>query len=136
MRRCPLPLLLPLLLASCASDFEGFAERGRSELVGLTAAQLASCAGEPVATNRENGADLVTYFRELSGSAPMSADTSDRSPLARPAGDYDYFRYCEATFVLRQGRVAEVLMKGRTATGRENLSACGAIVQRCLKPRT
>lgn len=119
-------------LTACSSEQIALAERGRQELKGMRDADLFACAGEPVARHRENGADLWVYFRESTGSAAMSVER-ETGPLARPAEDYDYFRYCEATFVLRQGRVSEVLMKGRTALGRETLQACGPIVAKCLR---
>ncbi|WP_428246008.1 hypothetical protein [Ferrovibrio sp.] len=131
-----LPLAFLVLLAGCASGQEELALRGQKELVGLSEQQLLSCAGEPTARNRENGVDLLSYFRESSAYASMNSGTDrDYSPLSRPGGDYEYFRYCETTFALRQGRVTEVAMKGRTATGRETLVACGQIVARCLKAK-
>lgn len=131
MKALPL-LLLAGLLAGCSSTQEDLALRGQKELVGLPEAQLLACAGEPTARNRENGTDLLSYFRESSASAQMSVD-EDKSPLSRTPGSYEYFRYCEITFALRQGRVVDVAMKGRTATGRETLVACGQIVARCLR---
>ncbi len=127
-------LALPALaiLAGCASDAEDVALRGQKELLGVSERQLLSCIGEPTARHREGAADLLVYFRETSSSAQMSIDT-DKSPLSRSPAPYDYFRYCETTFSLQQGRVTDVAMKGRTATGRSTLSACGPIVAKCLK---
>lgn len=131
MKALPL-LLLAGLLAGCSSTQEDLARRGQKELVGLPEAQLLACAGEPTALNREQDTVLWSYFRESSASAQMSVD-EDKSPLSRNPGSYEYFRYCETTFALRQGRVVDVAMKGRTATGRETLVACGQIVARCLR---
>ncbi len=124
-------LLIVGLLAGCSTAQEDLALRGQKELLGLSEPQLLACAGEPTARNRENGVDLLSYFRESSASAQMSVDR-DTSPLSRTPAPYEYFRYCETTFALRQGRVFDVAMKGRTATGRETLVACGQIVAKCL----
>lgn len=128
--------LLPLLAATlslggCASPLEEKAERARTEMVGLTADQLKGCAGEPTALNREGGADLWSYFRETTRSATVQTDMGD-SPVRRGEVATDYFRYCEALFVLQGGKVSAVEFRGRTATGREVLEPCGAIVDRCL----
>jgi hypothetical protein len=119
-------------LAGCASPLEQVAVRAQSEMIGMTDAQLKACAGEPTATNRENGADLWSYFRETSRSATTSSDIG-YTPTNRGETSYDYFRYCEATFLLQGGRVRAVEYRGRTATGREILEPCGAIVERCVK---
>lgn len=128
-----LPALLSLaLLGACASPLEQVAERARTEMVGMSDAQLKACAGEPTALNRENGVDLWSYFRETSRSATTVSDVG-YTPTGRAETSYDYFRYCEATFALQNGRVREVEFRGRTATGREIMEPCGAIVQRCVK---
>lgn len=128
-----LALLLTLpLLGACASPLDRVAERARTEMVGMSEAQLKACAGEPTALNRENGIDLWSYFRETSRSATMTSDIG-YTPTGRAESSYDYFRYCEATFALQNGRVQSVEFRGRTATGREIMEPCGAIVQRCVK---
>jgi len=130
-----LPVLLScaLLLGACASPLDQVAERARTEMIGLTEAQLKACAGEPTATNREGAVDIWSYFRETSRSATAISDVG-YTPTNRGETTYDYFRYCEATFLLQGGRVQAVEFRGRTATGREIMEPCGAIVERCVKP--
>jgi hypothetical protein len=127
-------VLLPLLLAACTSDLELAAERAPQDLPGLTATQLKLCAGEPAARNREGGNEVWSYFRETSSS--VTADSGIGStPTNRGVTSFDYYRYCDAAFTLRDGRVTAVELKGRTSTGRATLEPCGAIVQSCLKLR-
>lgn len=130
-----LPVLLScaLLLGACASPLDQVAERARTEMIGLTEAQLKACAGEPTATNREGAVDIWSYFRETSRSATAISDVG-YTPTNRGETTYDYFRYCEATFLFQGGRVQAVEFRGRTATGREIMEPCGAIVERCVKP--
>jgi hypothetical protein len=125
---------LPLLLAACTSDLELAAERAPRELPGLTATQLKLCAGEPAARNREGGNEIWSYFRETSASATADSGLG-ATPTNRGTTSFDYYRYCDATFTLRDGRVTRVELKGRTSTGRPTLEPCGAIVQSCLKLR-
>jgi hypothetical protein len=126
----PLALLLPLI-AACTSPLEHKAERARSEMIGLSADQLMACAGQPTARNREGGADIWSYFRETSRSATIQTEQGF-SPAGRGEVMGDYFRYCEATFILQNGKISALEFRGRTATGREILEPCGAIVDRCL----
>ncbi len=128
-----IPALIALLfLAACTSPLEHVAERARSEMIGMTEGQLKACAGEPTATNLENGTVLWSYFRETSRSAVAISGDIGYTPTNRGETNYDYFRYCEATFALQGGRVRSVEFRGRTATGREIMEPCGAIVERCV----
>lgn len=126
-------IALPLALAACASPLADKAERARMQMLGFTADQLQACAGQPTATNRENGAEIWSYFRETSRSATASSPVG-YTPTNRGETSYDYFRYCEAVFLFQQGRVREIDFRGRTSTGRQTLEPCGAIVQRCVTP--
>lgn len=127
-------LALSVLLAACTSDLELAAERAPRDLPGLTATQLKLCAGEPAARNREGGNEVWSYFRETSASATADSGIGD-TPTGRGSASFDYYRYCDATFWLRDGKVTAVQLKGRTSTGRATLEPCGAIVQSCLKLR-
>jgi hypothetical protein len=135
----PLSLLLsllvpPLLLAGCASDLDTAAARAPKELPGLTAAQLKLCAGEPAAKNREGGNEIWSYFRESSSSVTTDSGLGS-TPTNRGITTFEYARYCDAAFTLRDGRVVAVALRGRTSTGRPTLEPCGALVQSCLKLR-
>lgn len=128
-----LPVLAAVLpfLAACSSPLEHKAERARTELLGISGDQLKACAGQPTALNRENGADIWSYFRETSRSATVQTEVGF-SPSGRGEMATDYFRYCEATFILQNNRVTALEFRGRTATGREVMEPCGAIVDRCI----
>lgn len=120
------------LLSACASPLDLAAEKAKTDMIGMSEQQLKACAGEPTATNLENGTALWSYFRETSRSAVAISDVG-YTPTRRGETTYDYYRYCEATFALQNGRVRSVEYRGRTATGREVLEPCGAIVERCVK---
>lgn len=125
-------VLAPLCLASCASPYDGMAERAKTELIGISRAQLLACAGEPVDSAREQGAELLIYFREVTRRA-AGPEPETRTPIPQLERGNDYSRYCEAVFFVREGRVSAIEMTGRTSIGRATLTACGPIVERCLK---
>lgn len=108
------------------------AERGRTELIGLPRERLLACAGQVVDSGSEGDAELLVFYAESQRWVAIDRPASG-SPT-RPADDgYTYRRSCEATFVLRQGRVVEVRLLGRSGAGRTNIGACAPIVGRCLK---
>lgn len=125
--------MFPLLagLAACSSGLEQKAVTAQTGMVGYTDAQLKACLGEPVAVNREGGIDIWSYFRETSRSAHAISDVG-YTPTNRGEASYDYYRYCEAVFLLQGGRVQAVEFRGRTSTGRQTLEPCGALVQKCV----
>jgi hypothetical protein len=126
------PALLALAAAACASPYERLAERGQSELVGLSRDRILACAGSPTETARRDGDELLVYYSELARRV-AAAEGEARSPV--PERDFapTYTSVCETTFVLRAGRVVEVTMSGRTGAGRPSIAACGIVAERCLK---
>jgi len=125
------PLALLAFLAGCSSSLEQKAITAQTSMIGFTDAQLKACLGEPVAVNREGGTDIWSYFRETSRSATSVSDVG-YTPANRGETSYDYFRYCEAVFLLHGGKVQALEFRGRTSTGRRTLEPCGALVQRCV----
>lgn len=128
------PLLLLTILAACTSRQTEMAEAAQKSLIGLTEEQVLACAGQPDQRLTDRGLRLLVYPRETT--REITVDTPARpnpTGMAQPQPTYDYYRTCETTFVLQNGRVVQLRMKGRTETGRPNLDACGATVSRCLR---
>lgn len=119
-------------LAACASGDTRLAERGRTELIGLPRDRLLACAGQPVDSGSEGDAELLVFYAESQRWVAIDRPVSG-SPLRPAENGYAYRRNCEATFLLRQGRVAEVRLLGRGGGGRADIGACAPIVDRCLK---
>ena len=116
----------------------------QNELVGLSQARLLSCAGTP-ARSRSNGntqyltyqsagmaADEAASIGAFGGSAgtamginPVNAGVGQ--PIGTSALDPNY---CEATFTVVDGRVAEV--RYRTSGGYFRTAQCSDIVAPCM----
>lgn len=122
---------MAVALAACASGDERLAERGRTELIGLPRERLLACAGQVVDSGSEGDAELLVFYAESQRWVAVDRPASG-SPIRPADNGYAYRRSCEATFVLRQGRVVEVRLQGRTGAGRTNVGACAPIVDRCL----
>jgi hypothetical protein len=134
MIRALVPLLLLPLVVACASRQTEMAEAAQKSLIGLTEDQVLACAGRPDQALTDRGLRLLVYPRETV--RELTVDTPARpnpTGMAQPQPTYDYYRVCETTFALQNGRVVQVRMRGRTETGRPNLDACGVTVSRCLR---
>ncbi len=112
--RLAFPSVAALAIAACASSLgrEELAERAQTELVGISAEKLLACAGAPNRRATSGGLEVLTYV--------VRKDTDEIA------------HFCEATFVLKSGRVTEVSYRGTTGlvTGRAH---CGYVVENCLR---
>ncbi len=134
MIRILIALSLVTALAACASRETEMAQAAQKSLIGLTEDQVLACAGRPDQALADRGLRLLVYPRETV--RELTVDTPARpnpTGMAQPQPTYDYYRVCETTFALQNGRVVQVRMRGRTETGRPNLDACGVTVSRCLR---
>lgn len=134
MIRILIALSLVTALAACASRETEMAQAAQKSLIGLTEDQVLACAGRADQALADRGLRLLVYPRETV--RELTVDTPARpnpTGMAQPQPTYDYYRVCETTFALQNGRVVQVRMRGRTETGRPNLDACGVTVSRCLR---
>lgn len=114
-------LCVVLIVASCAAlDRAKLAERARSELVGVTKDHLLACAGAPDKHLTSGNSEYLTY----------SARTEQRTVDGTGGGS----RFCEATFILKNGFVEAITYRGKTGGLATKGEQCGYIVQNCLNP--
>jgi hypothetical protein len=102
--------LTAFMLGACAYTMSAQADRATTELVGMERNQLLACAGVP---NRREMSGDMEFFTYTTGEAKEDV--------------------CEATFVLRQGRVAQLSYRGDTGGPFTPLQACASIVETCLR---
>jgi len=126
MKAFSLALAAALHTAGCTPERGPPAQQEPSPLVGKTRAELLACAGAPARTAQEGDAELLVY-RALGTRRTPGPITrfGDRPP------ERDVIS-CEATFTIRNGRVAGVSYGG--TTGRSPLTrdgACAAIAANC-----
>lgn len=114
--------LLGLALVSAAcSTFQRAesARRAETELVGISAAQLLSCAGAPNRQATSGGVEVLTYVVQTQ--AGIHEGTGGRTS------------FCEATFVVEGGRVTRVSYRDESGGLLTKGEHCGYIVQNCLQ---
>jgi len=120
------------LLAGCASTKFGradLAERAKVELVGKSKKDILMCAGVPVRSQQAKNMEFMTYSSGgdtdayVAGGAGSSAGGGTASVKKR---------YCEVTFVLKDGVVEKVNYAGRTGGLITEGEQCAFILQNCL----
>lgn len=131
LRRACLGLALAAAaLSACATmDRAEEARRAREEMVGMREADLLACAGAPERIERTAAGSRLVYVAS-------SRDYPGRAALEpRPGAPRDPLGplYCRATFVIREGKVAEVIYAGPSGGIFTRHAECAEIVGRCLR---
>ena len=132
-------LVLAGALAACTSAASERALLARQELVGMPKAQLLSCAGVPDRSREDAGIEYFTYENEqvygYGGSTVGVFGGSGHfgTGVSVPLSTRLQSEYCEATFTLVNGRVAE-LVYNSSRGGR--FAECARIVETCLAQAT
>ncbi len=110
-------VVLILSATGCAAlDRAKLADRARTDLVGITRGDLLACAGAPDKRLASGDREYFTYVVQTvkgTGAAVRS-------------------RFCEATFVLKDGRVEAITYRGKTGGLLSKGEQCGYIVENCL----
>lgn len=133
---------LALGLAACANPQAEQALYAQQAFIGMPAATLLSCAGVPERQASIDNVDYFTYRSERVTTTPVPSPGFGAGrwhPWYGFAGwgwD-DYYgdvesRNCEATFVLKDGRVQQVVYGSSTDSPSGRLGQCYQIVQNCL----
>lgn len=132
MQRALLFILLVLAgFSGCAIQRAGMASRAQSELVGMSKKDLLSCAGVPLRQERVDALEFLTYAG--GGDSVGVAVGTLTSPSSAVAAGKSARRYCEATFVLKDGIVQRVNYQGRTGGLLTKGEQCAFIIENCLK---
>jgi hypothetical protein len=124
--------VIAALLIGCASTKFGrakLAKRAKVELIGKTKNDILMCAGVPVRSQHAGNIEFMTYYSGgdsnayLAGNAGSSAGGGVVSVKKR---------YCEITFVLRDGLVEKVNYTGRTGGLITKGEQCAFVLKNCL----
>lgn len=99
-----------ITFSACTFQRAGLAARAQMELVGMTKKELLSCAGVPVRQERVDDLDFLTYSG--GGDSVGAAVATSTSPSTAIATGKRTQRYCEATFVLKDGVCSKGKLSG------------------------
>lgn len=137
-----------LLIAGCANQVgEELNSQSRS-MVGMSKAQLVSCAGRPQKSLETDGGELLTYSVGLTNRTPSTAGTvgvgvggGSRSGVGVgvgvnfPLGPGFSQSYCEAVFRMQGGSVSDVTYNASSSIRGTGHRVCYEIVGSCLNLR-
>lgn len=122
------------LLLGCANTAfhrAELAKRAQTELIGMPKLDLLSCAGAPSRSERVGDVEFLTYVSggDTTGYVAGGADSGGGSAVSMSR------RYCEVTFVIRDGVVSKVNYTGRTGGLLTKGEQCGFVVENCLEDK-
>lgn len=131
-----------LLLSGCAIERAATANQARSDVVGMTKAEVLACAGIPSQTIKEGSTEIIAYqyqgevqvFSSSTGEATATR-TSSNTVSASGSGFSSgraLQRQCTANFVLEGGRVTKLNYSGRTGGLLTQGETCAFIVKNCV----
>jgi hypothetical protein len=116
-----------LAVSGCAVERSNHADRARTDLVGISKAELFRCAGLPDDTQKVGDDEFLTYRNDLLTSGGVTI------PII--GGGINFFdsKYCHATFVMRNGRAQALHFAGNASSPMAELDQCGYIVNTCIE---
>lgn len=125
-------LLLAVAVASgCAVQRAKLANRAQSEMIGMSKKELLGCAGVPLRQERVDDLEFLTFGG--GGDSVGTAVATSTSPNTAVAVGKSAHRYCEATFVLKDGIIQRVNYQGRTGGLLTKGEQCAFIVENCVR---
>ncbi len=131
MRNVIYIILCSFMAVSCAVQRAEIASRAQVELIGMSKKDLLLCAGVPLRQERAEDLEFLTFAG--GGDSVGSAVATGTSPNTAIAVGKSAHRYCEATFVLKNGAVQKVNYQGRTGGLLTKGEQCAFIVENCVK---
>lgn len=122
-----LVLVMLVGFSGCAIHRARVAHEAESKLIGLSEEQLLQCAGAPAHEKRLGSLSFLTYHG--GGDGVAVGEVLGRSQIGVAAYKH---RYCDATFTLRNGLVADLQYRGRTGGLLTRGEQCAFIVEDCV----
>lgn len=137
-----------LLLAGCANPVGDELNTESRSMIGMSKAQLISCAGRPQKTIQSGNGELLTYSVGLTNRTPSTAGSvgvgvggGSRSGVGVgigvgfPLGPGFSQSYCEAVFRVDGGSVSDVTYNASSSIRGTGYRVCYEIVGSCLNVR-
>jgi hypothetical protein len=111
-------LALSFLLFGCANKKSSDTHKARTGLIGMSKAEILSCAGTPAKSVKSNNIEVLTY--SYAGGQPLSGAGVPQQGQ------------CSASFVFQRDRLTRLDYTGRTGGLATQGEQCGFIVANCI----
>lgn len=123
-------LVVFVVLVGCVTQRAQIAKQAKSDLIGISKADLLACAGAPVRSAKSDNMEVLTYV----GGGDSRGSFGAYSKKNWTTGSYSSRRRsCEVTFVLIDGLVSKVNYSGRTGGLITKGEQCAFVVENCMK---
>jgi hypothetical protein len=133
MKKLLVLLACAIFLFGCGStkfSRSDFARRAKVELVGKSKKEILMCAGVPVRSQQVDNMEFMTY---LSGGDSHGYVAGGTGTSVGGGAFSSKRRYCEVTFILKDGVVEKVSYSGRTGGWASEGEQCAFVLQNCLE---
>lgn len=125
-------LLSAVILSGCASTKFGradLAKRAKVELVGKSKKDILMCAGVPARSQQVEDMEFLTYYSGGDSDAYVAGGSGSSAGGGAVSVKH---RYCEVTFILRDGVVEKLNYVGRTGGLITEGEQCAFVLQNCM----
>jgi hypothetical protein len=123
-------IILAVLFSGCSKLHRAdTAKRAQVELIGMSKKALLTCAGVPARSEKVEDLEFLTY---VGGGDSVGYVGGGTGSSAGGGVITMNKRYCEVTFVLRNGIVEKLNYSGRTGGLITKGEQCGFVVENCL----
>ncbi len=125
-------VVIATLITSCASTKFGradLAKRAKVELIGKSKKDILMCAGVPVRSQQAENMEFLTYYSGGDSDAYVTGGVG--SSVGGGVVSVKK-RYCEVTFILKDGIVEKINYAGRTGGLITEGEQCAFVLQNCL----
>ncbi len=115
-------LSIMILLSGCSIQRSMTAKQAKTDLIGMTKAEILGCAGVPTATTKDSNIEVLSY-----------AYAGDGKVYSGYGGATITQRKCGVNLTLLKGIVSRVTYSGRTGGLLTEGEQCAFIIQECVK---
>jgi hypothetical protein len=121
-----------VILSGCASTKFGradLAKRAKIELVGKSKKDILMCAGVPARSQQVEDLEFLTYYSGGDSNAYVAGGAGSSAGGGAVSVKH---RYCEVTFILKDGVVEKLNYVGRTGGLITKGEQCAFVLQNCM----
>ena len=126
--------LLAVSLVGCAgsrADRTLSAKKAKDQMIGLSKAEVMSCAGVPARTAKAEGMEFLSYYSSIDSHSDVALKTDSRGRTVGTSSSTN--SSCEVTVILVENKVQSINYKGNTGSGLlVRNHRCGVVVEGCI----
>lgn len=129
MRKLIIASLAFTFISACTVQRAQVAQQAKTSLIGMSKAELLSCAGAPVRSESADNIEVLTYTGGGDSTGFLGGGGTNGGGGGAVSLEH---RYCEVSFILTNGRVSRINYAGRTGGLLTKGEQCAFVVENCM----